>query len=71
MPFSALPGPRHMLLVEATLSHALTGRMNTWVHIKRNLSLGVAGANALCLCQGFSEMPNQGPEFLRGFETEM
>lgn len=39
----SLPAPRHMLLIEATHSGALRGRMNTWMHIKRNLSLGVGG----------------------------
>lgn len=65
MPFSALPAPRCTLLIEATHSGALKGRMNTWMHIKRNLTLGVVVANAFCLYQGFSEMSNQGLEFLR------
>jgi len=64
MPFSALPAPRHMLLMAATHSGVLAGRTNTWMHIKRSL----VGANPFCLYQGFSEMPNQWPEFLRGFE---
>lgn len=30
-----------------------------------NLTLGVVIANAFCLYQGFSEMSNRGPVFLR------
>lgn len=58
-----------MLLVKVTHRDALTGRMCTWMHIKRNLSIGVMGASAFCLYQGFSEMVDEGVEFLRGLKT--
>lgn len=53
----------------STHSGDLVDRMNTWMHIKRNLSLGVVGTGAFWLCQGSSEITNEGPKILRGFET--
>lgn len=69
MSFSAFPESGHVLLIEVTHRDSLTGRMCTWMHIRKNQSMGVMCACAFCLYQGFSEMLNEEDELLRTLKT--